>query len=138
VEIEKIKNFKLFKENAEIDKLLASIGGHKQNLLSETEKLQKMVTSLQVQCEHSDEEKVYVKDKGYRVRGVHDTHYGMKVLVSKICKDCGLETKRPEGSTYTICHSCWGPMKHAQTIPGQGSREFIYECTKCGHATSHT
>ena len=92
---------------------------------------------IQSECEH-DFNETLVEDKNYIWNAF--SRADRMVLNSKICEKCGFEIKRPDGSPWQVCHKCWNPMRHEATIPGQGERTYVYECTnsKCGHVVSHT
>lgn len=97
------------------------------------------VAEIRKNCPHDNTIFNFEKDPNYCIRYEHGSgEYGAKAAISKTCNDCGEVIKRPRGREYQICYQCWGPMKHSQTIPGQGSREQIYECENCKSAVSHT
>ncbi len=97
------------------------------------------IAEIRKSCPHNNTTFKFEKDPNYCIRYTHGSgEYGATAAVSKTCNDCGEVIKRPKGSDYEICYQCWGKMKYADTIPGQGSREKIYECEDCKSAVSHT
>ena len=125
------------------DPLVSELSGKLRGLTLQTTaikaRLDDKVAEIRKNCPHSNTVFNFQKDPYYKVRYKYgDGNYGEMAAVSKICNDCGETIKRPKGSDYQICYKCWGEMKHEQTIPGQGEREQIYQCTVCGTAVSHT
>ena len=89
-----------------------------------------LVDAIQNTCPH--EKMTEIREYGHLYKlGVQIEDE--KELASKFCPDCKLSIKRPEGKPWQICHICWGEMKYAGIIPGQGGRTHVYECAKCGH-----
>ena len=124
------KYFPLLHGNAELTETINSIKVAQKRVLDITAR-------IQAGCEH-DFDETLVEDKNY-IWGVFK-HSNEKILNSKTCEKCGFEVKRPSGAPWQICHKCWSPMRHEDTIPGQGERTFVYECInpKCRHTVSHT
>jgi len=119
--------YPLLKENLELLSVLKNIDDN-------TKKASSLIDDIQKNCKHVLY-KNYAEDPNYIW-----SHYGnnKKILKSKTCTLCGFVEEKPKGDSWDICHMCWAPMKHVTTIPGQGCRRFVYECTECKHTVSHT
>jgi hypothetical protein len=109
--------------------------------LNKEKELDLAVKSVQKDCQHDWEKQTkYDKYAPSAFKGGGHIGQGVDVMLSRTCRSCGLTETKPEGSETKVCSVCWFPMQYHSTIPGQGERTQVYECTnpKCNHAAWHT
>jgi hypothetical protein len=139
------KKYPLLSQNATLTQLLEEQADLTSKTATNQQEVENLIKEIQKGCTHVWQNKTkYDKhvSSGYKPRGDIDgsISLGATVLESRTCTTCGLTEKRPEGSSTEVCDVCWSPMKYADTIPGQGERQRVYECTneQCTHASWHT
>jgi len=141
MEINEVEQFPSLKNNEWVMGSVRRVGTAKISLTIAEEKMQMEIDDVQKHCTHIwKEERKRSESIASCSKSGGTIHHGLNVLESKTCTLCGLHQKRPDGLSFQICHSCWSKMEYHSTIPGQGERTMVYECTnpKCSNGSWHT